>query len=211
MLIVALSGWKGSGKDSVAKFMVEEHGFKRIAFADVLKDMVAETYKIPRSYMDDIQYKESALLNMPVRPVDKFSKMITEFMHKEFAPVDGSLYWSPRALCILEGSIKRSADPDYWVSRALSKANDPHGKYVITDVRYRSELTKLEELVSQSKSKDELITVRVKRFDDSPSTDPSERDLDNTAMDVVIPNYNSLDHLKSKVRMFNSYLESDNA
>jgi len=37
MLIVSLSGYARSGKDSVADFLVQDHGFKRYAFADRLR------------------------------------------------------------------------------------------------------------------------------------------------------------------------------
>ena len=44
-----------------------------------------------------------------------------------------------------------------------------------------------------------LITVRVNRFTNTPSEDPSERDLDNYKFDVVIENTSSLEELLNKV------------
>jgi hypothetical protein len=210
MIVVALSGWKGSGKDTVAKFLVEKHGYKRVAFADVLKDMVAETYGLPRHYMDDPQHKESPILDMPVDPKDKFSEMIAGFMHKEFALVDGKPYWSPRALCILEGSVKRSADSNYWVSKAVSQMNNPRGKYVITDMRYRSELDKLKDITKKDDVKNQLITIRIKRFESSPSSDPSERDLDDTEMMFTLDNRDTISELENTVDLFNGYVEGYN-
>jgi hypothetical protein len=42
-----LSGWSGSGKDAVGQILMRRYGAKRFAFADRLKEMVAEQYKFP--------------------------------------------------------------------------------------------------------------------------------------------------------------------
>lgn len=39
-MIVALSGLKGAGKDTAAEVMVEEYGFRKIAFADALRQLL---------------------------------------------------------------------------------------------------------------------------------------------------------------------------
>jgi hypothetical protein len=38
-MIIGLTGFAGSGKDTVAEILVQEHGFKRYAFADKLREM----------------------------------------------------------------------------------------------------------------------------------------------------------------------------
>jgi hypothetical protein len=38
--IVGVSGYAQSGKSTVAEFLIDEHGFKRFKFADILKDML---------------------------------------------------------------------------------------------------------------------------------------------------------------------------
>lgn len=203
MLILALSAWKGSGKDTIAKFLVENHNFIRIAFADVLKDMVSEQYGIDRDSLDDPLKKESPILTMPVESKDNFSEMIQKFMIREFRDKNGDiakglelmpeLYWTPRALAILEGSVKRSAQSSYWVQRALSRAKYG-GRYVITDMRYRSELQQIKQHAQKTDQK--VLSIRVERYDSSPSTDPSERDLDNTEFDRYITNRSNLSDLQ---------------
>lgn len=39
MRLIGISGYARSGKDSLAKALVDRHGYERIAFADVLKDL----------------------------------------------------------------------------------------------------------------------------------------------------------------------------
>lgn len=200
MKVIALSGWKESGKDMCADYLVEKYGFKRLAFADPLKKMVAEQYDIPLNYMYDRDLKEKAIENLPVSPKDAFSRQVDGILAKEFRCLSGfqyddfllcdktqalygrdgkgqhQLYWTPRALCILEGSIKRSVSPNYWVSRAINKA-DRDSLYVISDLRYCNEANTLEKLKEEGKI-DGLLLVRIDRWEFSPSDDPSERDLD---------------------------------
>ena len=42
MVVLLLSGWSTSGKDTVAALLQTYYGFQRYAFADILKEIVAE-------------------------------------------------------------------------------------------------------------------------------------------------------------------------
>ncbi len=207
-MIIALSAWKGSGKDAMAKILVEKYGFKRVAFADVLKDMVAEQYGIDRTSLDDPERKESPILSMPVESKDRFSEMIHRFMRGEFRGAHGErpgesgadpLYWTPRALAILEGSVKRSANSQYWVQRALSQIK-PGERVVITDMRYRSEAEQIKEHAKLAGVR--MNTLRIDRFDASPSLDPSERDLDAYDFDFYLINKSSLQEFENNIDSF---------
>lgn len=215
--IVAISGWVKSGKDTMANHILDTRTSKRIAFADALKENVNRDFDIPLADMHDQSKKELPLLDRPVEPKDGFSKLICQFMVKEFRTkdkriakeyayngdgqfygvIDGELvklYWTNRALCILEGSTKRTADSDYWVKIAVTKASD--GLYVNSDLRYKSELAGIKMAMSPE---DKLITVRVNRFDTTESTDPSERDLDDATFDYVIENRGTLEDYMLKI------------
>lgn len=41
-MIIALFGSPGAGKDTVGEYLVEQHGFKRIAFADKVRELAYE-------------------------------------------------------------------------------------------------------------------------------------------------------------------------
>ena len=47
MIVILLSGWARSGKDTVADHLCATHGFKRVAFADPLKEAVAAETGLP--------------------------------------------------------------------------------------------------------------------------------------------------------------------
>lgn len=201
MKIIAISGWKGSGKDTVAGHLIAEFGAQRTSFAGPLKDMAAAEYGFPREHADDPAFKEMPLLNLPVYPEDKFTKMVTDFMMLEFRDQNGKkmgegspesiMYWTPRALCILKGSMNRAVDSAFWVKQTIKTINEKteegHGLHVITDLRYKSELGQLKAAFDQ-----DVVFVRVKRFETSPSVDPSERDLDDATFDFYVDNTGTL-------------------
>lgn len=168
--VVALSGWKGSGKDTVADFLVEEYGYTKLSFASALKDMVASTYGIDRHMLDDPTRKEQPLHQFPVSTTDAF----TAHIHSLLAAELRYGYWTPRALCILEGSIKRSVDPNFWIRKTIeTTVMNRHSNYVISDMRYKSEANAFKMFLP------ETAIIRIERFSGVETNDPSERDLDN--------------------------------
>ncbi len=234
MKLIALSGWKKSGKDTAAELLIADYGFKRVAFADPLKNTVSQQFNIPRTEIDDQGLKEQPLLNYPVVPKDAFALNIVKFMYKEFRDAKGripldiqvdasgavvgimdypnysrkedhaQLYWTRRALCILEGSGKRTVDSNYWVTRAIEQMDntsvafldtpDDEAKFVISDLRYVSEVEPLRQAFGNK-----LLTVRVNRFDSTESVDPSERDLDKYKFDLIIENKGTKEEFLEKI------------
>ncbi len=51
-IVVALNGANGAGKDTVADFMVADHGFVKLSFADVLREMLSKLNPVLESDMD---------------------------------------------------------------------------------------------------------------------------------------------------------------
>lgn len=55
-MLIGLNGFKGVGKDTVADYLVSKHGFEKRAFADPLKQAVANLFDISREDVD--RYKD---------------------------------------------------------------------------------------------------------------------------------------------------------
>jgi len=211
MKIVTLSGWKGSGKDMIADYLVKNRGFQKLSLAGMLKDMAASQYGVPRSHFDDRKLKEAPILDLPVCSEDNWADAIIEMVYphlrtqfgeapESYLVYKGSvylipkelptypkatalLYHTPRSLAIIEGSTKRSVASDYWVKAVLAKTK-PDGLYVISDVRFRSEIRQIQKAAGSGN----VVTARVERFEETNSVDPSERDLDSWLFDMVINN-----------------------
>ena len=88
-LVIGLSGWKGSGKDMVADFLVKEYNFQRLSFADPLKVMASKEYGIPLDAFYDRDKKEAPILSLPVRITDRFIAVIVDLLKDEFRSNDG--------------------------------------------------------------------------------------------------------------------------
>jgi hypothetical protein len=230
MKVLAISGWKRSGKDELFSKLANLEAV-RVSFADPLKDRVAEEYGIRRSDLDDQSKKESPILHLPVDPQDEFTRTIANLLVREFRTSDGKvantfvtetnegivcsdqgvnyyekLFWTPRALAIFKGSGNRAVASNYWVQQAITKIQDEFKRnkdlVVIPDMRYKSEMKQLLDAFGNN-----LVTIRVNRFDTSPSVDPSERDLDDATFDQVIENRSTLADYHAKIddliRMYN--------
>lgn len=185
--LIAVSGWKGAGKDTIGLHLMNEYGYRPISFAYELKNMVASIYGVERSWMDDRTKKDMPLMNMPAIPTDAFSRTIHEMLRDELS----SGYWTPRALCILEGSVKRSVYANYWVKKVVEIVLKDHThNYVITDMRYSNEADVLKMFIPST------LTLRVERADHSITTqDPSERDLDTYKFDRTVHNIGTIPDL----------------
>ena len=114
--LVGLGYRKRAGKDSVAKFMVEDHGFTTLAFAGPLK----EAAKIIFGWTDEHVYGD---LKEVVDP-----------------------YWgfSPRWALQHMGTeaMRKNIDDQIWVKATMRKVKpllDAGQKVVITDVRFPNE------------------------------------------------------------------------
>lgn len=188
--LIALSGWRRSGKDTTAMYLEKSYGYTPISFAKKLKDSVAEQYSLPRYILDDQSLKEEPIRTLPIIPGDSFASKIQEMLRTELK----SGFWTPRALCILEGSIKRSVYSNYWVASVLSEVQaNPDKKYVITDMRYRTEADTIKILMPNTKM------IRINRFSSIETEDPSERDLDNYPFDLVLNNAGGIGDLQHQV------------
>lgn len=158
MKVMMISGYKGSGKDEAAKYFMYKD-FKRVSFAGPLKDMVAKEYGLDRAIFDDQEYKEVALPDYPVISENIFSRDLHKKLLSEFRTKSGKvatqtyyednnlklksvmsdglvtlkeqLYWTPRALLILHGTIARSVNPLHWVEKAVNK--NSNSRVVISD------------------------------------------------------------------------------
>ena len=51
-MLIGLVGLSGSGKDTVADFLVKDHGFKRDSFAKSLKDAVSAIFGWDRQLLE---------------------------------------------------------------------------------------------------------------------------------------------------------------
>ena len=123
-ILIGLMGYAKSGKDTIAKTMVNRLGFKRLSFADTLKEDLNDFFK-PSVWEDltnkgiEIEFQDIDFLN-PSTP--ELKEILRPYM-----------IWFGEKMKELNG-------PHHWTNRAFSKIEENDHKLVITDVRRINEL-----------------------------------------------------------------------
>lgn len=144
MKVLGITGFAGSGKSTVATYLVERHGFTRLSFAAPLKKMLRtlnpvignppafagwDTYE-PYFYLNDLFDLVERTLRADGLPIERAENEIKESS------------WGPeyrRLLQVLGTDCLRAVDQDFWVKAAVAQMTDPEGKYVFDDVRFPNE------------------------------------------------------------------------
>jgi hypothetical protein len=152
-IILLISGWAHAGKDSVAKILVETYDFQKYAFADPVKQKVAEDEGIPLEWCYDQKKKAEALPSNPQRTL--------------------------REELIRVAEDARELDKDVWakvigekIQKAIRKGKS---KFVISDWRMIQELWVLQKMIPDAI----LVPLRVVRPSQiiSPVPDATEYNL----------------------------------
>ena len=176
MKIILLSGWSGSGKDTVADYLVTKHGYKKFAFATPLKDLAAELYTFPRELADSQEGKRQ------LWRVGYSEKTIRQIL-LDVARIDKSRFGN-----------------DIYANETVAEIAKelPDAKIVISDTRYLNEIRVILEFVMKENHQFEVWRISLRDRDESPVDDISEHVLDTYRADVYISNPgDSLENLYS--------------
>lgn len=166
--VLGMTGRKFNGKDTLGNYFVEKYGYKRVAFADALKDGCKEIF----GFTNDQLYgdkKETIDEYWGVTPRTVMQYVGTDLFRDQLdviMPNVGKNIW----LRVLEKKIL-----DEW------KVN-PSTRFVITDVRFSNECQMVKDLGG--------IVIRVKRNSVNSSTDyhSSEIEIEKLDVSVELPN-----------------------
>jgi dephospho-CoA kinase len=178
MKIILLSGWAGSGKDTVADYLVTKHGYKKFAFATPLKDLAAEVYKFPRELADSQDGKRQ------LWRVGYSKKTIRQIL-LHVARIDKFRFGN-----------------DIYANETVAQIakESPESKIVISDTRYLNEIRVILEFAMKEKHEFEVWRISFRDRDESPVDDISEHVLDTYKADAYISNPgDSLENLYSIV------------
>lgn len=162
--VVGLTGAAGAGKDTAARILVEAYGYKRLAFADPIKDGLAGLLSLPRHVFDDPTLKE--------RPIEHLGER------------------TPRALMQWMGTdvLRKQIGDDVFLRIMAQRINEVEGAagVVVTDVRFDDEAR----LVRSAGG----VVVRIARpgagaaLAEDERRHPSENGVDPALVDLTILN-----------------------
>lgn len=176
-MIIGLSGYAQTGKDTIANYLIKNYGFTRVAFADPIREAV---------------YKLNPKIN------------IADMRGVSLATAVDSLGWetvkveSEDARWLLQRmgtEVGREIFGDnFWVDQAMKKAVG-HDKVVITDVRYPNEL---EAILGHSGT----VWRVIKDDTGAVNRHASESALDGYDFEYIIFNNDTIESLYESVDSF---------
>ena len=171
-MIIGLSGYAQAGKDTVAAMLVEDYGYTRLGFADIIKKAC---------------YALDPIINLDgmrlAHAVEKYGwdevKTIPEVR---------------RLLQTMGSEVGRDLiDPQIWVELTLFNVR-PEDKIVVSDVRFRNEAEEIKWRHGQ--------VWRISRIErDGPiNIHRSETDMDSWDFDQYISNNGTFEELSALVK-----------
>ena len=176
-MIIGLTGYAQSGKDTVAKILVENYGFKRVAFADKIRELLyemdppvpvgvgTERHTVGLQNYVDIYGWDEAKQNSIVRSM-------LQNLGVGARGVFGEWFWVEQAM------------------RGVSYENN----VVVTDVRFTNEADFI-------KKYDNAKLWRIKRSGvEAVNNHVSESEMDGYKVDMILSNGGTLDELELLVQ-----------
>ena len=172
-MIIGVAGYARAGKDTIADYLVEKHGFTKLSFAEPIREglyrlnpkiMIMEGVYVSLSYaVDHWGWDLLKDISADVRPL--MQRFGSEFARKMFGD-------------------------NFWVDLAMSKAKE-HDKVVLADVRYANEAATI---------KSHGLLWRVNRDGVGPANEhPSEHALDEFTYDTILSNDTLVQDLYAQV------------
>jgi hypothetical protein len=198
-MIIGICGLIGSGKGTVGDILVEQ-GYKKVSFADKLKDGVATIFGWDRAMLEGDTDESRTWREQP----------------DEFWSNETKMEVTPRLVLQLFGTdcLRNGFYDGVWVSLLKKHILDNPGDYVIPDVRFRNEQNMIRELGGKvwqvKRGKDPEWFTRAIFDNNNPETSNLMNGFDiheseykwidvNTRFDSILHNEGTIAELKDLV------------
>lgn len=143
-ILIGLCGYARSGKDTIAKALVKRLGFKRISFADTLKEDLNDFFRV--QVFDDlkkigieIEFESIDFVSPPTQEIKEILRPYMIWFGEKMKEINGV---------------------HHWTNRAFSKIEEFDKKLVVTDVRRLNEIeifrNSKQFQISRNKNREEL-------------------------------------------------------
>ncbi len=124
--IIGIVGFIGSGKDTIADYLVNFHGFRRESFANSLKDAVAQVFGWDRDLLEG-RSKQSREWR------ETKDEWWSKRLKKDITPRWVLQYWGTEV-------VRKGFHDDMWVASLENRLRKSTDDIVITDCRFPNEI-----------------------------------------------------------------------
>lgn len=133
MKIIAISGFIGSGKDTVAEYLINNYGFERESLAKSLKDATASIFSWPRGMLEGNTSESRG-----------WREETDEWWSERLNIKD----FTPRLALQLLGTevFRENFNSDIWIYSLESRLKETTSNIVITDCRFPNEISMIKRL-----------------------------------------------------------------
>lgn len=201
-MIIGVCGFIGSGKDTVADYLVNFHEFRRDSFANSLKDAVSSVFGWDRTLLEG-RTKEAREWREQIDPW-----WAERLAMPTLTPRWVLQYWGTEV-------CRQGFHDDIWVASVENKLRQTKDNIVISDVRFPNEVTAIKNSgglvvrvvrgqepawlrVAQSACAGDNKSIRL--MNDEFKVHASEWAWLGTEFDVVVDNNGSIDGLYTQVK-----------
>ncbi len=190
-MIIGICGLIGSGKNTVADILIQEHNFQKLSFADRLKDAVAATFGWDRMMLEGTTDVSRTWREKP----------------DEFWSNETNRTITPRLVLQEFGTdcLRVGFFDGIWVSLVKQTIiENPHNNYVITDVRFQNEVKMIKNIGGFvweiKRGPDPKWRIEYENNNIEPSVHASEWHWIKGPKDVYIENSGTISDLKNQVK-----------
>jgi hypothetical protein len=183
-MLIGLSGFRGSGKDTVGAYLVENYGFERLSFADKLKQSAAALFMVDPGLWDKLKNDSDAYVALSFTyTVGEETKRTARTMTvREFLQRYGT------------ESHRNIFGYDFWIDQCIGFYRPTEHKdkrYVVTDARFDNELKEIRFKGGK--------TIRIIRGDSIDDGHISEAIPPADLIDLFVPNTGTIEQLHKAV------------
>lgn len=143
-MIVTVSGFIGSGKDTVSSYLQDKYNFQQVSFAGALKDAVASVFGWDRSMLEGRTAESRAWR-------EQVDQWWSTRLNMNITPRWVLQYWGTDVL-------RNNFHDDIWIASLENKLRKTKDNIVISDVRFPNEVTSIHNAGG--------VVIRIKRGND---------------------------------------------
>ncbi len=178
--VILITGISGSGKDTLADYLVERAGYVKLAFADSLKEYCSGLHGIPLRLFYDAKDDPIGSISGNDEPLGSISCR------------------TPRDLCIAEAKLAKETYLQVFADFIVEKIRRlAYYKYVIADYRFAIEY----ETLKQAFPRYVFTIARVTSTYAAEVMDESDNPANIPHVDITIENDGTYEELYDKARL----------